>query len=331
MRGFLQFVALAACVVFMLSGSTPSSVQSRLRPAALVGAKPALAASMPPISSVVMAGGGAQAPAFARDFPDPSVVTAGGRYYAFGTHTGWEPPGHVFPILVSDDLAHWSYAADVFASPPAWGRGDWWAPAVVGRGGAYYLYYSGRAPSGMHCIAVATANAPAGPYTDHGPIACQDGGQAVGYIDAWPLIAGANAYLYFSVDGPHHSVSVLPLSADMLKVAGPRVELITVTQPWESVGNATVEGPSVFVWGSQYVLLYSGGDWRGKYGMGFALSNSPLGPFVKSDAALLRSGASLAGPGGGSFFTDSNGAPWLAFHGWGNCGRELYVSKLAIS
>lgn len=109
------------------------------------------------------------------------------------------------------------------------------------------------------------------------------------------------------------------------------MELIGVTQTWETIGDATVEGPSVFAWGSRYVMLYSGGSWRGQYGMGFAIASSPLGPFVKSDVPLLRSGGALSGPGGGSFFFDTTGRPWLAYHAWVDARRELYVSRLSIS
>lgn len=275
---------------------------------------------------------GMDRPVFDRDFPDPSVLTVGARYYAFGTHTAWERAGRIFPILVSADLVHWGYAADVFTAAPSWGRGDWWAPAVVAHDRGYFLYYSGLSRSGIHCLAVATAGNPLGPYTDHGPIACQDGTSAIGYIDASPLIAAGKAYLYFSVDGPsHHSISVLPLSADMLSVAGPRAELIGVTQGWERIGDATVEGPSVFAWGSRYVMLYSGGSWRGRYGMGFAIASSPLGPFVKSETPLLQTSGSLSGPGGGSFFTDSGGRPWLAYHAWSGGGRVFYASPLSVS
>lgn len=56
----------------------------------------------------------------------------------------------------------------------------------------------------MHCIAVATAPAPAGPYADHGPIARRDGAQAIGYIDAWPLITRGRAYI------PRISTSMAP-------------------------------------------------------------------------------------------------------------------------
>lgn len=284
------------------------------------------------VTNAITATDAGRPPAVERDFPDPSVITAGGVYYAFSTQTAWEPAGHVFPILQSLDLKSWRYVADVFSAPPAWGIGDWWAPAVIARRGTYFLYYSGLSPARLHCIAVATAPAAAGPYVDHGPIACQDGTQAAGYIDASPLVARGQAYLYFSVDGPqHHSISVVPLSADMLGVAGPRVELFGITQGWEAIGTGTVEGPSVFAWGSRYVMLYSGGDWRGQYGMGYAIATTPLGPFVKSTNPLLRNGGTLRGPGGGSFFTDLSGRPWLAYHGWSGDGRELYLSPLSIS
>jgi arabinan endo-1,5-alpha-L-arabinosidase len=324
-RGLVLSILLLACLPLVLSGATAGVEKAAPRSSPIPHPQPV------GIRTIAVASVG-EGPVFARDFPDPSVIAADGRYYAFGTQTPWERRDHVFPILVSQDLATWSYVADVFPAAPAWGRGDWWAPAVVARSGEYFLYYSGYSRQGMHCIAVATAASPAGPYTDRGPIACRDGSSAVGYIDAWPLIAGGRAYLYFSVDGPsHHSISVLPLSADMLHVAGPRVELLGVTQGWEKAGHGTVEGPSVFYWASRYVLLYSGGDWRERYGMGYAVATSPLGPFVKSTTPLLAGGGALSGPGGGSFFSDQDGRPWLAYHAWREGGRELYTSLLTIS
>lgn len=307
----------------MLSGSTAATLATK--PAAWASRPTAAAGSISPIKP-------GREPAFNRDFPDPSVIRAGKTYYAFSTQTGWERAGHVFPILMSPDLAHWTYAGDVFAAAPAWGRGDWWAPTVIARANAYFLYYSGLSSTGVHCVAVATAGSPAGPYTDHGPLACNDGSRAAGYIDASPLIAGGRAYLYFSVDGPRgHNISALPLSADMLHVAGPRVQLITVTEGWEKAGHGTVEGPSVFAWGSGYVMLYSGGDWRGPYGMSYAVGASPLGPFVKSGRRLLGGDGTLVGPGGGSFFVDADGRPDLAYHAWSGGGRVLYVSPLLMS
>jgi beta-xylosidase len=268
---------------------------------------------------------------FAADFPDPSVLRIGDVYYGYGTTTPWEAAGHIFPILTSTDLRHWSAAGDVFGVAPSWASDHFWAPSVVAHSGTYFVYYSALMAGGDHCLAVATASNPLGPFADHGPLACDDGPDARGFIDASPLLVGDQAYLYFSVDGPsHHSISVVPLSSDLLHVAGPRTELFGVTEAWESGVNGTVEGPSPFRWGDSFVVLYSGGDWRRDYAMGYATANSPLGPFIKHPGPFLQGGGGLKGPGGGSFFTDSDGQPWLAFHAWADSGRELHVGRLGI-
>jgi len=82
-------------------------------------------------------------PVCARDVPDPNVLKVGPDYYVYGATTGWEPAGHLFPILILRvcDLAHWRYVGDAFARAPGWGSGDWWAPVVVAHKGASDMYY----------------------------------------------------------------------------------------------------------------------------------------------------------------------------------------------
>lgn len=306
MRGLLA-VLLA---VFTAVSGRPGSAEQRPLP-------------MPPIPITAV---------FSQDFPDPSVIRFGDAWFAYGTATGWEPRGHVFPILETRDLAHWVPAGDVFSAPPAWAAGHFWGPSVIAYRGNYYLYYSALSVGDEHCVAVATAPGPAGPFTDRGPIACDDGATARGFIDPAPFVDGGHAYLYFSVDGPlHHSISAFELTPDLLHEATPRVELFGVTETWEMTpGNATVEGPSVFKAGRTYVLLYSGGDWRAEYSMGYATAPTPLGPFMKAPAPLLTTDASVTGPGGGSYFEDAKGKPWLAYHAWDAGARDLHLRPLRI-
>lgn len=261
-------------------------------------------------------------PVFASNFPDPFVLKVGGVYYAYGTSAGsqpWEALNHEFPILRSTDLVHWRYVADAFTSAPAWGFGDWWAPDVAVRAGTYYMYYVGHSvANGQHCIGVATAKTPIGPFTDHGSLACSDlTGQ--GYIDPNPFIDGnGKAYLYLSVDNPYHSISVIPLAADLLHIAGPRKQLFTLSQPWEHGPNfSTVEGPFMVKHAGIYYLFYSGNDWNHDYAMGYATSTSPLGPFTKYRGnPILHGTSAVTGPGGGSLFQGPNGGWWLAYHAW---------------
>jgi beta-xylosidase len=253
------------------------------------------------------------------------VIKVGRDFYAYGTTTRWQIPGHLFPILTSRDLFHWQYAGDAFTAPPDWSISDWWAPSVVERGGLFYLFYGARSRSGTHCIGVATAPQPLGPFTDRSIVGCGDSG-GTGYIDPAPLLYGSAGFLYFSVDGPRHCISVLPLTDDLLHAAGPRRELFGVTQDWERGTVETVEGPSPAIHDGLFYLFYSGNSWRGDYGLGYAVSASPLGPFVKGpENPILHARVDRTGPGGGSVLVDSTGGWWLAYHAWTGNGRALYV------
>ena len=183
-------------------------------------------------------------PIYPQDFPDPMVLRAGPReYYAYGTTAGWQISGHEFPILRSTDLVHWRYVSDAFSAPPSWAYGDYWAPDVLLHAGTYYLYYTGL--KGSHCVAVATAKAPTGPFATRAVIGCGDA-TGTGYIDPAIFIdAGGKAYLYISVDNPDHNISVIPLKADLLHPSGPRKQLFGLSQAWEYGQNfSTVEGPT---------------------------------------------------------------------------------------
>lgn len=270
-----------------------------------------------------------QAPAYAHDFPDPMILRDGDTYYAYSTQTPWEKPGTVFPILRSTDLEHWTYVADAMIGAPTWGTGDWWAPSVIARNGTYYLFYAGMGQAKSHCLAVATATSPMGPFADHGILSCGDT-SGHGYIDPAPYVDDSGAWLYFSVDDPHHSISVLPLTADLLHTAGPRQELFDVSQDWEhGPGWTTVEAPFMVRHGSTYELFYSGNDWRNDYAEGVATSSSPTGPFTKSPAnPILHGNAKLKGPGGASLFSGPDGETWMAYHAWTAEGRSLHVERV---
>jgi len=188
-------------------------------------------------------------PVFARDFPDPNVLKVGPDYYVYGATTGWEPAGHLFPILIlrSCDLAHWRYVGNAFARAPGWGSGDWWAPVVVAHKNASDMYYVGKNASGTPCVAVALAARPQGPYVHQRVVGCGDA-KGIGYIDPAPLLdADGKAYLYVSVDNPFDSpypdISALPLAPDLLRQDGPRRALFSVSQDWEhGAGYTTVDG-----------------------------------------------------------------------------------------
>lgn len=266
-----------------------------------------------------------QNPVFSRDFPDPMVVRLNvHNYYAYGTGTVWERG--IFPILHSSDLVHWTYVGDIFGpgKAPVWSGRDHWAPDVVKSGRTYFAYYTGNIGS-LHCIGVATGSRPTGPFKQRAVVGCGDR-SGDGYIDPDLLIdRGGKAYLYVSVDSPHHSISVIPMKKNLLHAARPRKELFTLSQAWEHGSNfSTVEGPFTIRRGDRYFLFYSGNDWNGNYAMGVASASSPTGPFTKCTCnPILTGDAKVHGPGGGSVVTGPDGQLWMVYHAWP--GAEGYA------
>jgi beta-xylosidase len=228
--------------------------------------------------------------------------------------------------------------------------GDWhpWAPSLLvsdepcpgnSSGGCYVMYYVGSsAQFGVNCIGVATSPLPGGPFVDQGPlgldgssgagmpIGCGDAtGQ--GNIDPSPFIdSSGQPYLYVSTDSVctggacawKPTLSVLPLTADFLRAAGARVALFSGDPgTWEGAGlkTPTVEGPAMTVHNGTYYLFYSGGNWQGAYGMGYATSSSPTGPFSKSPGnPILAQTATVFSPGGGDrLVTGPHHGVWLVY------------------
>jgi beta-xylosidase len=275
--------------------------------------------------------------------PDPFVLDdrrgPSGAYWAFST-------GNLFPVLRSTDLVHWTPAGTAFAARPAWATDapDWhpWAPSVVRTpgGSGYVMYYVSLSRVwGANCIGVATASVPGGPYADEGPlrfahagptdvpIGCGDAAGR-GNIDPSPFIdSDGSAYLYVSTDRIikrwsrrlKPTISVIPLTGDLLHAAGARIALFSgASGTWEAADAAvpTVEGPAMAKHNGTYYLMYSGGGWRGSYGMGYAISSSPVSGFVKQPRRLLVETSAVLGPGGGdALVTGPHGETWLAYHG----------------
>jgi hypothetical protein len=285
------------------------------------------------------------------ELPDPFVLDNGGThsdYWAFGT-------GPRFPMLHSSDLVHWVAEGTAMSTRPAWvvKTGDWhpWAPSLLvsdqpcpggTSGGCYVMYYVGlSAQLHVNCIGVATSPLPGGPYIDQGPLdlnpatpggpplGCADS-TGSGNIDPSPFIdPSGQAYLYVSTDRTCNggscqwqpTLSAIPLTPDFLHASGPRVALFGGSPgTWEAAGGVsapTVEGPAMALHNGTYYLFYSGGNWQGAYGMGYATSSSPTGPFTKNpDNPILAQTSTVFSPGGGDrIVTGPHNGLWLVYAG----------------
>ena len=129
----------------------------------------------------------------------------------------------------------------MFQAPPAWSAGSYWAPEIAQEDGRFYIYYTARKKDGPLCVSVADSERPDGPYTDHGPLVCQE----VGSIDPAPTRdENGRRYLVWKEDGNSRKQPTLlwaqPLSDDGLKLVGDKQPILRNEAPWEA---HLVEGP----------------------------------------------------------------------------------------
>ncbi|HEU4537973.1 MAG TPA: family 43 glycosylhydrolase, partial [Polyangiaceae bacterium] len=267
-------------------------------------------------------------PVIPGDFADPSVIRVGNEYWASATTSDWGAP---FPLLRSTDLVNWQHVGNTFSQLPTWARGYFWAPELSVDNGRYYMYYTGQKPNGPLCVAVATAEAPQGPWTDHGPLICQE----VGSIDGFPIRDENGArYLLWKEDG--NSVSqptpiwAQPLSEDGLQLIGTPTKLFQNDPSWEA---NLVEGPFVMRHDGYFYAFYSGAGCCGKscsYAMGVARATNLLGPWEKNPENPIHSGNDVwRCPGHGSVVDDGAGRYFLLYHAY-HAEDTVFVGRQGV-
>ena len=283
-----------------------------------------------------------QNPVLDQDFPDPFVLREGSTYFAFATNAGKSN----IQSATSSDLAHWSVQGDALPELPAWAEANaslTWAPSVLPRGAStFVLYYTARdISSGYQCISRATSTAPGGPYEDSSaaPLVCQT--SLCGSIDPSPFVdRDGTAYLLWKSDenacGNPPRLWEAQLAVDGTTLTGPMNELLEMDESWQA---PIIEGPAMTLIAGTYYLVYSANNYASAaYSMGYATCLSPTGPCknVSVGGPFVASAGPALGPGGGEFFTDDQGALWLAYHAWtapvttyaGGGARSLRIDRI---
>jgi hypothetical protein len=297
---------------------------------------------------------GATGARFPYDFPDPFVLTAGGRYYAFSTNSG---AGDI-QVITSTDLVDWSLVGDALTTVPQWAtRGMTWAPSVLhlaatpaqpaspghpavpARPEAFVMYYTVRdAASGAECISSAVSGLPAGPYFDRttAPLVCEsaDGGS----IDPTPFVdTDGSMWMLWKRERAHQpaTLRIQQLSANGRTLTGQAFDLLQSDRAWQ---HGVIEAPTMIHTSAGYFLFFAGGDWStATYATGVAVCATPIGPCQEHSTPVMASNDTIKGPGGATVFTDRNGAIWLAYASYVNpfvgwpYSRTLRFAKVTIS
>ncbi|WPB75500.1 glycoside hydrolase family 43 protein [Archangium violaceum] len=267
------------------------------------------------------------------DCADPGVVHDGTQYVTTCTSGG---AANAFPLRTSTDLVTWTSAGFIFPSTrkPTWAGGDFWAPEIHRVGTGYIAYYTARHTNGKLSIGAATAPSALGPFTDIGAPLVHD--TAMGMIDATVFVDTAGVrYLVWKADGnavgQPTPIYGQQLSADGKALVGTRRTLISNNLAWE---GGVVEAPWVVARDGYYYLFYSGNAYyNSTYAIGVARATSPLGPYTKLGAPILKSTSAWEGPGHGSVVNSPAGTSIMVYHAWNSAhtARVMLVDPIIWS
>ena len=247
---------------------------------------------------------------------DPHIIKVGDTYYLYPTSGADSYIGNEgFGVWTSRDLQTWEnrglvwqpQSASFYQQPRTCG---FWAPNVIEADGAYWMHYSANCR-----IGVARADSPLGPFIDvfdHPIVGNGYGGVGDGILGAdvsdFPEMAidafilkddDGYAFIYFAAYSPASNIHVIPMM-DMTTLAdtAPQPAFAAERTGWEGVIR---EGPWVEKHEGRYYLSYSGNLANTvNYGVGYAVADDPLGPFVRySGNPILKTNldAGIYGPG----------------------------------
>jgi beta-xylosidase len=337
-----MYIQLGTIGLLLLSACAPTSTPSTTTAPTL---QPVSTQAETPIvtpEATELSGPSFTNPVYKSDFPDPHVILVEDMYYAYATTNG---SSINIRVMRSPDLVNWEELGDALPALPKWSvlnSGYTWAPGVMQIEDQFVMYYVARDKEiDRQCIGVATSDDPDGPFTDPNEeaIICQ--GDLGGSIDAYPFRDDdGKLYLFWKNDGNCCNLEVAlwaqELSPEGLALVGEPVKLIVRDQPWE---RPLIENPAMVKHNDNYYLFYSGNWWEShEYAVGYAVCETVLGPCEKPlSEPWFQYEAPVMGPGGESFFMDTKGNLWMAYHAWtgANVGypngkRSLHIDLITF-
>lgn len=247
---------------------------------------------------------------------DPTIFYHDGTYYLYGTSGNDKNLG--FEVYVSKNLKSWkrSEKNNGYALKKGESFGDigFWAPQVFENEGMFYMAYTAN-----EHIAIASSDSPLGPFR-------QDKKK-----DLEAPVKQIDPYIFIDEDGKKYMYHVKLSEGNRLYVAelkddfsGIKEETLTycfhAEEAWENTQNVdwTVsEGPAIIKHKDLYYFIYSANDFRNPdYAVGYAVSESPMGPWVKSTSSPIfdKTDAGINGPGHGDYFVDAKGKLKYVLH-----------------
>lgn len=284
-------------------------------------------------------------PVLDKNFPDPTVIRAEGKYYAYATNSN----AHI-QVASSTDLMHWQPEGDALPQPPVWADRDFWAPHVLYDPvmKKYVMFYSGESTDKNtgKCLGVAYADKPTGPFVDKGtPLICGDG-----FVNIDPMAfvdpASGKKLLYWG--SGFEPIRVQEMSDDWSAFKPGTTAKMVVWPGKDKVPadgksyDRLIEGAWVTRHKGWYYLYYSGDNCCGEnahYAVMVARSKDPFGPFERfgekhnnGSSVILGLNEEWLAPGHNSIVKDDRGREYIAYHAIPankkNGGRVMLIDRI---
>ena len=249
-------------------------------------------------------------------FADPFILYEGGLYYLYGTGSN-----DGIAVAVSEDMKSWEWpqGKEMYVAlhkDDSYGDHWFWAPEVYKVGDRYIMYYSAE-----EHICMAESSSPLGPFRQkvQKPMREHKG------IDNHLLMdKNGKPYLFWVNFNPSNQVWVAELEDDLETIIPGTERLCTrMDQEWETKWPEVNEGPFVLRHKGKYYMTYSANSYESPdYGVGYAVADSPEGPWTKFEGnPILHRTGGLEGVGHHAFFKDAKGRNRIVFHSHNHPGK----------
>lgn len=254
-------------------------------------------------------------------FADPTIWVEGGKYYLTGTKGGGGIPG--FAILESNDLKSWktpqgSNGAErmiLSKGDQCFGTQGFWAPQIFKANQTYYFSYTANEQTVM-----AESTSLLGPYRQKEVVPIDGSAKN---IDSFIFKDDDGKYYLYHVrfnNGNYIWVAEFDLNSGKIK-SETLTKCFGQTEPWEATPNfesaPIMEGPTVVKMKGKYYMFYSANHFKNiDYAVGYAVADSPMGPWVKYEGnpIIHRSIVGENGSGHGDLFEGTDGQLYYVYH-----------------
>jgi beta-xylosidase len=254
-------------------------------------------------------------PVFPGWYADPEGAIFNQQYWIFPTYSAPYDQQVFLDAFSSPDLIRWTkHPRTLDTASVKWAKRAMWAPAIVEKGGKYYLFFGAndiQNDQERGGIGVAVADRPEGPYRDYlgRPLVDKfyNGAQPIDQF----VFKDRDGQYYLIYGGWRHC-NIAKLNEDFTGFV-PFADGITFR---EITPEGYVEGPFMFIKDGRYYFMWSEGGWTGpNYSVAYAMADSPLGPFKRIGKILQQDPAVATGAGHHSVMHHHKADKWyIVYH-----------------